>query len=145
VQEDEAGPDTCDDGLDNGEDGLTDAADPDCILGYENASFCTYCHSAEHLGITHQEAKTNPSGLMDVEGLPINRDWNGDIGDFEGTRLYDATGHTVEDTGPGYIFCKTCHTPHAAWDDESEWEALNTMDVAVPGFTVAPICDNCHP
>jgi hypothetical protein len=152
AQEDGAGPGTCDDEIDNGEDGLTDAEDLDCSLGFQNASMCTFCHQGGRhgLGITHPETVTNPSGLMDEAGLPTDRIWDGDGDDFSGTRLWNASGTVVENTGAGYIFCKTCHQPHAAWDSEpaegqEDWEALNSMDVAVEGSTAAPLCDNCHP
>ena len=79
--------------------------------------------------------------------------WNGDVAlDLSGTRLWsDATAYVntlgqedtaryVNFTGAGDVRCMTCHTAHAAQNEE-----LNSMAASTEVDSSAPICTNCHP
>jgi predicted CXXCH cytochrome family protein len=98
-------------------------------VDYRNANVCSACHGTG--SISHPMVTTD---------LPIDRTWDPNTTDFSGTRLWDATGSAVVDTGPGDIKCATCHTPHGAQPDSK----LNTMLFKDPSSSQAPICQNCH-
>lgn len=99
---------------------------------------------------THPEMVTEPEGAADTD-LPGDRFWDGDAGDFSGTRLWtddtvysarwgaDDTAVYVVGTGPGDVRCMTCHTPHGGQD-----ESLTAMAPTDPASSHSPICENCH-
>ena len=100
---------------------------------------------------THPEMISEPPGAANIN-LPVNRDWRGDTGDLNGTRLWDdstvylntkgaddASQYTVA-SGAGDVRCMTCHVAHGAQNEE-----LNTMAASTEVDSTAPICTNCHP
>lgn len=101
---------------------------------------------------THPEMVTEPEGAADFEPpVGADRTWNGDAAmDLSGTRLWsddtvyynspgDDTAQFVEFTGPGDIRCMTCHTPHAAQNEQ-----LTSMATSEVDSSHAPVCENCH-
>ena len=127
----------------------------DTVVGdYDDASVCIACHTGSRhgIGVTHPEAATNPDG-SNIDLLSASdRAWDGDAGDFSGTRLWDpANPKEVLATGSGDIRCMTCHDTHGATS-----ESLNTMELyqldpgpdATPETPddkhLQPICTNCH-
>ena len=71
-----------------------------------------------------------------LTNLPLLRSWDpAATPPVVGTRLWDTTGTSVVASGPGYIKCETCHSPHGGLT-----EKLNTMATAQDA-----LCNNCHP
>ena len=133
---------------------------------FVNASICAWCHNGSSHGVesydganriphtTHPEMISEPEGANDfTPPATADRRWNGDVAlDLSGTRLWsDATTYVntpgqedtaryVNFTGAGDVRCMTCHTAHAAQNEE-----LNSMAASTEVDSSAPICTNCHP
>lgn len=115
LSEDDAGPDTCEDTIDNGADGAVDAADSDCNLG--SLSLCFSCH----------DGSITPRGMY----IPAPGTINHPMGPY--THLYD-----LHDPSRG---CLACHDAHDA-DFKFTWDVMNTGKPDNPDN--ANVCLSCH-
>ena len=110
----------------------TDALQPN----FRNANMCISgaCHFTKHGDDDHE------IDVLAAPNLPANRDWDPNLTDFSGTRLFDQPGTAVVPSGDGYIKCATCHVPHGGSGD-----AMNSMAYSESDSSRSPICENCHP
>lgn len=95
------------------------------------ADFCHNCHEEAGPGDHPIDVDVRVLGH-----LPLDSTWNPDVGDSQGTRLWNEDG-TADGT---YVKCLTCHAPHGGLPDT----AMNTMGVSASHEEFMPLCQNCH-
>lgn len=111
-----------------------DAHGPDYgnfLLFPAGANFCQSCHGKATLSDHPVDADSIAAGYA-----PADVQWDPNVGDFSGTRLWDPGG-TQSGT---YVKCLSCHAAHGAVADTQ----LNTMSYRDPTSTISPLCQNCH-
>ena len=101
------------------------------LLFPAGANFCQSCHGKA----------TSVDHPVDTDSLaagyaPADAQWDPNVGDSSGTRLWDAGG-----VQPGtYVKCLSCHAAHGT----TPGTQLNTMSYRDPTSTISPLCQNCH-
>ena len=101
------------------------------LLFPSGANLCQACH--EHAGEADHPVNVS---MLEVGFSPRDTTWDPDIGDLQGSRLWDPTGRP----GSEYSKCLTCHAAHGG-------AAADTLlATGIDDGTGAPsvFCQNCH-
>jgi predicted CXXCH cytochrome family protein len=95
------------------------------------ANFCQNCHPRAGPSDHPIDVDSRAAGIQ-----PADSDWDPNVGDFSGTRLWD-----MEGTGPGnFVKCLSCHSPHGGEPDT----LINTLAFESSHESFLTLCQNCH-